>query len=784
MGEKGASLLIDSRFYLLSMLSVYAVIIFLILILPLFMWRRYLRGKGMIYRFLFCIITQTCYLTNLVLLLGFFNIANRYTVIAGIIVEYLIIRWKTYGKFQPAKDPVTFKTVKQRFSVRGLKELIGWLRRKLLDAYMGLKGFRRWSIWGWCFRNWFSLLVLGAALVYNAAFINHNVLSVGHSYQFSDIPVHLSWVYGLEHGTLFIDGIYPFYMHCMIYLIRVLSGIHIRECILYYGGFQTLLLLLTSYCFSRKLFCNKYLALMPTVLFSILLRQGRYGASLPQECGMFAAMCVAYFILEYMQSERKPHNVKNDSKRKRFFRIGQYLYRYHITTDLLLVALSVTLVIGYHFYTAIATIFLVIGFGVAYLPKLWRKERWVPLLTAGIIGAVLAVMPFAACLAKGIPFQESMAWATSVITGETWVNDEESSYKDMFDDFTGNTDGSEQPAEETPAETEPEDAPKKSMADRVALLGQAVENSDVLMFGEGSGRLMILCIAVSAAFAVLSLIIKPFREPAMSYITLSIYGVAIMLLGQAELLDIIELFDNARASVFIQPFLVIIYTIPVDIVLRTLCLVPLKIVKRAVSVLAVAAAAFSGYWCVDNGYLHNYFDLNAQYYNDCDYVLKHIRESFPDKSFNVISPTDDLYATVDEGFHTEISQLMHMIDGGEKEFVIPSEYSFFFVEKKVLQDYTYGSVLVSAEQADKDMLYRASSQDYYYQRLVIESKAYYWAQMMLSLYPNNFTVYFENDILAVYLLKQNTNYPFSLKIDYRSTLDYPKTTEETGENNV
>lgn len=783
MGEKGASLLIDSKFYLLSMLSVYAVIIFLVLLLPLFMWRRYLRGKSMIYRFLFCVITQTCYLTNLVLLLGFFNIANKYTLIGGIIIEYLIIRWKTYGKFKPAKERVSFRTAKNRLAANGFREVTGWVRRKLLDAYMGLRGFRKWEIWGWCLRNWFSLAVLGAALVYNAAFINHNVLSVGHGYQFSDIPVHLSWVYGLEHGTLFIDGIYPFYMHCMIYLIRALSGIHIRECILYYGGFQTLLLMLTSYCFSRKLFCNKYLALMPTVLFSILLRQGRYGASLPQECGMFAAMCVGYFILEFMQSKRKPHNVESDTKRKKFFRIGQYLYRYHLTTDLLLVALSVTLVIGYHFYTAIATIFLVIGFGAAYLPKLWRKERWVPLMTAGIVGAMLAVIPFAACLAKGIPFQESMAWATSVITGETWVNNEESSYKDMFNDFAGNTDGSEQSAEETSAEEEPVKA-KKSMAERAALLGQAVENSDVLMFGDGSAKLMILCMAICAVFAVLSLVIKPFREPAMSYLTLCVYGIAIMLLGQAELLDIIELFDNARASVFIQPFLVIIYTIPVDIALRTLSLVPLKIVKRTVSVLAVAAAAFAGYWCVDNGYLHNYFDLNAQYYNDCDYVLKHIRESFPEKSFNVISPTDDIYATVDEGFHTEISQMMHMVDGGEKEFVIPSEYCFFFVEKKVLQDYTYGSVMVNPEQADTNMLYRASSQDYYYQRLAIESKAYYWAQEMLRLYPNNFTVYFENDILVVYLLRQNTNYPFSLKIDYRSTLESLKTVEETGENDV
>ena len=121
-----------------------------------------------------------------------------------------------------------------------------------------------------------------------------------------------------------------------------------------------------------------------------------------------------------------------------------------------------------------------------------------------------------------------------------------------------------------------------------------------------------------------------------------------------------------------------------------------------------------------------------------------------------------------------------MIDGGKEEFVIPSEYVFFIIEKKAYQDYTYGQSYANPEIASKDMLYSGTTQDYFYQRLAIESKAYYWSRVMKKTYPNNFTVYFENDVVVVYLLRQNTYYPFSLKVDYKSSLPSVGLAEELG----
>ena len=280
------------------------------------MWRSYLRGKSMIFCFLFCIITQTCYLSNLVLLLGFLGIASRLTIVLGLTIEYFVVRWKTYLRFVPTSNYFHNNIIDfiKKYNPSLAKARI---KHKWLNVLIRLSKYRKWSVWNWLMRNSFILLALGAAMVYNILFLNHNILSDGHCYQFSDIPVHLKWVYSLIHGELFCDGIYPFYMHAMIYVVTTISGIHIREVILYYGGYQTLMLILCSYCVAKKVFCNKYLALMPVMLFSILLRQARYIASLPQECGMFATMCLAYFMIDYVQTKREHHTVPTDLKKEK-----------------------------------------------------------------------------------------------------------------------------------------------------------------------------------------------------------------------------------------------------------------------------------------------------------------------------------------------------------------------------------------------------------------------------------------------------------------------------------
>ena len=76
-------MIVDHLSYTLSMLQVYGCCIFLVFVLPMLMWRRYLRDKSLTERFLFCLITQTFFYVNVVLLLGFLNICNRWTLMGA-----------------------------------------------------------------------------------------------------------------------------------------------------------------------------------------------------------------------------------------------------------------------------------------------------------------------------------------------------------------------------------------------------------------------------------------------------------------------------------------------------------------------------------------------------------------------------------------------------------------------------------------------------------------------------------------------------------------------------
>ena len=46
------------------------------------------------------------------------------------------------------------------------------------------------------------------------------------------------------------------------------------------------------------------------------------------------------------------------------------------------------------------------------------------------------------------------------------------------------------------------------------------------------------------------------------------------------------------------------------------------------------------------------------------------------------------------------------------------------------------------------------------------SKMYYWAEQFQKLFPQDMTVYYEDDEFICYRLIQNESSPFSLSIDY------------------
>lgn len=769
----------DTGTYVLSMISVFAGCITRDFIIPLFVWQKHLKGKGFGYCYWFCILTQSFIQINLVTALGMFDILNRYTFIGFNLIIYSMILWNySDKKFFVRMSHIFYSlriSLRDGFLIRHIIRKTGKSLKNMLKMKDNLY-FRK------CLKkSWPEILLVGGIICYDIWFMTYNLFTY-HCYQFPDIPVHQSWIYELEQGNIYADGIYPFGMHIVIYFLRIFFHIRLREILLYAGAYNFAVLILGIYLLAREIFAGKYIPVAEIWIVSLLINQARYSASLPQEAGMYVVAAIGYFMVRFLHKNRRKIILGRDSKLRGFSAISLYINRKYIDPELILLMMSVSLVISYHYYTAIAAVFVIAATGLAYIAKILKKQYFVPLFFSGLMGALIAVVPISFFLLKGIPFQESINWAKTVMAGEKWL-DSDAEYQYNLAKARGENvpfhDSSNDAVNDTLNEISNDIGFEKSRS--TGLERSVFKNikhycdsvcyfCSEVMFGNGAGKLLPVCIFLAVICALILLLIGKYRDAGCDYLAFILIMLAFLTLGASEALGIRELIEAARASVFAEPFTGIIYMLPVDFLFRIFNAGKNRPNQPALRALSLAVCYICVIIIVKEGWYHNFFEVSQTYYNEVDYVLKNIRKSFDKYSYTVVSPTDEYYEVIDHGRHTELSQFVNMIDKNEDRFTFTTEYVFFFIEKEVLKDYSCGSVRVDPEYALKDFVYTGDVLDYYYQRAVIESKAYYWAKMFRKLYPRNFKIYFEDDIYVVYLLEQNTYYPYDLQIEYLKDL--------------
>lgn len=758
-------MIVDTIYYIFSLIMVLIMLSIRDFVIPSIVWHHYFKEKSYTYRFFFSIISQATIQINLVLLLGLFGICNRFTLLGSNLVIYALIMWNYSDRNFYRKFKITFKNISKAYNDKRFIEFIiskiKILLKQLYSRIFKTKG------WYYLKENIIEITLLLIISIYNIWFLTHNVL-IYHSYQFSDIPVHQSWIYNLEQGKLFSDGIYPFGMHGMIYYIRMLFNYDLREILLYAGAYQTVILLLVIYFLAKEIFKGKYSPIAALIITSLMLNQGRYGASLPQEVGMYAVVSMAFFLIRYLHEDRGKLKIQGDSYIRGLFRINVYINRKYFNNDLILFMLSVALIVNYHYYTAIAAIFLVIAILTAYLPKIIKKQYLIPILYAGLFGGLVAILPTGIALIKGIPFQESMAWATTVMSGEEW-HGSEADYQDSLNEALGNK-TKEETGEEIGEESDEKikvDYSSMTMREILQYYYNSIyEFGRMSMFGDKATTIMFTSMFISLIIGIILLPFPKGRIISYDYFSIIIYILIISTFGAATSFGIPEIIAAARASTFAEPFIGIIYLMPIDIIFRLFGLWKNKYYTKLLNLVSFATCIGLGVLVVNFGFYHDFFDVNLSYYNESEYVLRHIKKSYDKFDFTVVATTDEYLEVINHGRHTEISKFINMIDENEAEFVFPTKYVFFFIEKTVINDYNYGQVEVNQQYANMDFIFLQDAQDYYFQRAIIESKAYYWAKEFERLYPRNFKIFFEDDIYIVYRLEQNTYSPFRLQIDY------------------
>ena len=355
-------------------------------------------------RFLIYFTIGNFYVINLVQILELLHISYRITLFLFTFVPAILLSVKFY------QIPL----------ISYVKTLLGECRHYLLRE-LGFKSFvrHRWrelkvflrvvgrNIWRLLRENYMDLpfLVLFAWLVWKVC--GPGILN-NWGYGASDVPVHNYWINGLIDNNIYVAGIYPMGMHCMLYYLARMLDMPVYVTLRLFWLVQYSVIALMTLAFLKGTCKNRFLPYLGTLMFVgakffVGASYLRYGSTLPQEFGMLYILPSIFFALEFFRA------------RKEELEVG--INRIRCTSSWLLLgfAMSFSLTLSSHFYDTIIAGVICLGIAVAYGYWFWRREYFFRVMLAGILSILMAFLPMAVAFLTGKSLQGSMYWAMNVI---------------------------------------------------------------------------------------------------------------------------------------------------------------------------------------------------------------------------------------------------------------------------------------------------------------------------------------------------------------------------------
>lgn len=601
-------------------------------------------------------------------------------------------------------------------------------------------------------------------------------------YGASDLPVHNYWINGLIENNIFVAGIYPMGMHCMLYYLSTMLGIPAYAVLRLFWLVQfcmiavMLLVFLKGYCKTRFL---PYLGIMFFVGAKYFNRisYARYGATLPQEFGMLYILPSISFVMEFFKT------------RKKELEAGVNKIRCTSSWYLLGFAMSFSLTLASHFYDTIIAGILCIGIAVGYGYWIWRKEYFFRIMLAGILSILMAFLPMAAAFLTGKSLQGSIYWAMSVIGlrdytvlifriicigvsavtigGSVLIVYGIRSGKISFK----NKDISEY------------SKLKKlifqicNLVPMVAILLVGWNYRKIILWGCQLyvfllPEMNLILYGVGIAFCV-GMIQRYLVESMQGSGILSILIVEIILglLLVSEQLGWPILIENYRVGIYLAYLLSLVIVMILDGAINIFFWANLPKVQQAAGlILTMMVICYSiKYDWVRESFGGGYLEMNEAILCTTS-ILK--ENEGQDNNWTIVSANDEYRMIEEYGRHTETIEFLAGMEywNSTKEVKIPTEKVYFYIEKKPLNYANEGSgeiPEVSEEQAENPLPQNSGISAYTGTlRSVTMSRMYYWAQKFRELYPNELRVYYENDKFVCYYIEQNVYRLYNFAINY------------------
>lgn len=791
-------------YWIVEFIKVLSGYIFLMYLWPSVIFRKKLSGKSLTFQFAFCSTVSILLSNTIILGLGLFHILNE-----G------IVRWIYYGIF--------FLSI---FKEKELRRYIFAHIKRTLSGTQGWKLliFRQAESLKIIIVNSFQQLnkkikgrrieygILFVLIVFAVAYFSYGAFQC-HSYGWGDMYVHHAWIYGLKEGKIFSAGIYPEAMHCFIYCMNDLFGISVYSCMMFLGEIHVSALLLAIYCFLREVMKSKYtvyLVLAAFLTIDMVCVDEIYGMSrmqytIPQEFGLYTQFLCALYLVRFLR--RNPEEGK--AKRKVW------------NDDLFLFMTSLAASLAIHFYVTMMAFFLCAAIAIFGIVKVFKKENFKSLVIAVLAGMIISAAPMVLAYASGIPLQGSLNWGMNVMNGTdtkegrtqqaqsiasennaetSSQNESESQSSESIQQESG-VQSSQSVTSEEKQQTETNDAleqeqtsQKKSRKTIGEYIKMVSKYGYAQLYGDTRARWLLGFTLIAGILSAINWIITAIRFrklPFELYLGITAASVIFMILYAAPFLGLPEIIAGARLCLTEQVLLLSMMALPADEVLFAIGRRKMACILPYLSVLGVAAIyAGTNYFGVYHGYL--YYELTR--YNSVVNLTNRIASEYPKQRYTIISTTDEIYQVIESGWHEEILDFYYK--SKLEKYYIPTEYLFFYVEKnpiqyaqyhffagprwlaqkKYSQYYKYSNAVISEGSAIKsskiseDMLDEpltdmGKASDAYSNlknRTILESELYFWCQDFKTRLPYEIQVYYEDEDVVCYMIKQNPEHLYNL----------------------
>ena len=773
------------------------------LLLPYLVLNRQLKEKSLTDKFLSCLILGNIYIINIVFLIFLLHIPGRITLILAAILPAFFI-WKKLNHPRILQTLLFlyksfFKLLTGEAKIRTIFRLVFHRPKKvLLRTIKKSIQHIRCHFLEWCF-----LLALSA---FNIWYYSYQTFHT-YSYGTNDLVVHHSWINQMLQGNIFCDGIYPFGFHNVLYFLGSIFGIPLVSLFRVFSVMQMLLIYLSLYFLTKKLCRSRFMPYLGMLIFTLpnlfnFQSTMRYQWTLPQEYGMIFLYPCAYYLIQFFDRKRAELVKEKELTKKRKLYTWLALYQIHPSTkSLVFFAISFSLTLTAHFYITIIAFFLCAAIAIAYFPTVFYYRYFFPILTAGLISLFISVAPMGAFYLQGTQLQGSLYWALSAMSdGNDSTQAADSEEDDDNETHSDSDTGKKTPSLPSQAVLQDKGNAKNTnelsltekcrqavtglyhrIANRAVAYTNKLKNANRTLISSldkeyNSHTFSTAITYATELFLVLSFFaILLWRRPAArNFFAVTLYLFLMILLFSAEDLHIPAVMDHARACIFLA------YATP--LFLTCLAEAVYLIIAKPMhyrfytELLPIGLCALVVFLTIQNNYikkLNIVYSIQQPGEMRCNYE---IMKKYPEKDWTIVTTTDTLQVIYFKGWHYELNTFLGKMAPIKRETVetIPTKYVFFYIEKKpiVLESFSFlnhpiaNSGLVSKMHARKRADYKTTAPYTADNRLILESKFYYWAKAFQNLYPQEFTVFYEDDSFICYRLKQNPEHLYNFAIDY------------------